>query len=230
MVESCRATADKINQTTHIISYCSSLYQHTCGCNTGQFPDERCWEHWEDALDFCLHIVTGLQLKCMQTLWFPANAALCLHGSHSRLIMSNRGKYCRIEILSAVMPEEKKKKENKKKPRKVYCCLFHCLWKWDLSSGESNQRPFLWIFHGCFLAVDGIMLSEMAISWVSLWTASQGKFNLLNYEHISEKSCIIWYSHAESINFILLKYALMDPMRIEEVERWRSQWIRYNMQ
>lgn len=116
MAESCRATEEKINQSTHVISYCSSLYQHTYGCNPGQFPHERCWEHWEDALYFCLHIVTGFQSKCTQTHWFPANAALCLPGSHSRLLMANRGKYCRIEILSAVVLEaflwgEKKKRK-----------------------------------------------------------------------------------------------------------------------
>lgn len=56
------------------------------------------------------------------------------------------------------------------------------------------------------------MFSEMAISCVSyeqLPREVAAKFNLLNYEHISDKNYITWYLHAESINFILWTFKIL---------------------
>lgn len=107
-------------------------------------------------------------LTCMQIHWSPA---LCPGWGPLGVAMSSKGKYRRIGILSAVMVKGFSAFLGKKK---IYCCLFLYLWKRGLSSEESKQHLFLWILHGCSLVADGITLSEMAISWVSLWTASRG--------------------------------------------------------
>lgn len=141
----------------------------TPGCTPDQLPAGICWEHWEDPLCFCLHTITGFLL-------FNMHADPLVPCS-----LSGLGTTWGCNVKQGQISQNRdslscygKRFFSFLRKKKINCCLFLYLWKRGLSSEESKQHLFLWILHGCSLVADGITLSEMAISWVSLWTASRG--------------------------------------------------------